>query len=412
MKKIYKVLVSFIICLMMGVSMQAVSVQAATGNYKTWKQSDSRWGKKKVGNNGNMSSWGCKITSIAILMVHSGVEKESNFNPGVLLDRYEAKGLISHSNSISADGNLSNSALSKANSPNFYKEGTLNFNPTPFKEIRSKISDLLKQGYYVEVRVNNDGHSVAVERVDNNEVYIMDPGSSKTKLSQYDGGIAYAHYYRARSSSVTPSTDELKISQYNTPPTLRVGQASSIKGIVISEKSNISSLTVGVYNSSGKMITGKAVVPNVKSYNLVNLDKYVEFNKLPAGSYYYRVIAKNAKGTKTLINTSFKVVTDKITISNYNYPTSLKLGKAYSIKGIVSSEYSNISSVTVGVYNKSGKLMTGKTVATNSKSYNIVNIDKYVEFNKLSIGTYYYKVVVKNSSGTTTVVNKAFNVIK
>ena len=57
-------------------SMVTKEVTAAS-DYTTWKQYDSRWGSKTVGKNGTMASWGCKITTLAILMVHSGVENEN-----------------------------------------------------------------------------------------------------------------------------------------------------------------------------------------------------------------------------------------------------------------------------------------------------------------------------------------------
>lgn len=100
------------------------------------------------------------------------------------------------------------------------------------------------------------------------------------------------------------------------------------------------------------------------------------------------------------------------TISGANVPTSLQPGQVYSIYGTISSE-SQITSVTAGVYtSKSGKKMvTGKTVSPNSTSYDLKNVDRYVYFNKLKAGTYYYIVRVSNSAGTKELVNQEFIVI-
>lgn len=187
---------------LMGMSFGATNIISnASSNYKTWKQYDSEWGSKKVGDNGTMSAWGCKITSLAILMVHADVENSSNFNPGILVDRYENAGFISHNSSISLDGNLSSSATTQSNSPNFYQAGSKDFTYSSFSSIHSQISDLLDNGYYVEVRVNNNGHSVAVDYCSSSDVYIMDPGYSKTKLSQWDGKISRAYYYKTKRGS-------------------------------------------------------------------------------------------------------------------------------------------------------------------------------------------------------------------
>ncbi len=186
-------------------SMVTKEVTAAS-DYTTWKQYDSRWGSKTVGKNGTMASWGCKITTLAILMVHSGVENENNFNPGILRDRYTNAGYISYSDIIANDGNLSDSAVSKTNSPNFYKVGTVDYTYSSFSSIRSSINSLLNSGYFVEVRVNNNQHSVAVKNCTATDVNIMDPGYSKSVLSQWDGTIIKATYYKATSS--TPANPE------------------------------------------------------------------------------------------------------------------------------------------------------------------------------------------------------------
>lgn len=102
---------------------------------------------------------------------------------------------------------------------------------------------------------------------------------------------------------------------------------------------------------------------------------------------------------------------DSLSLYSYNYPTSLDVGKSFVIYGTVSSGYSNITSLTVGVYNTSGSLETGKTVYPNSKTYNIANVDAYVLFNKLSAGTHYYRITATNASGTKQLLNKSFTVV-
>lgn len=102
------------------------------------------------------------------------------------------------------------------------------------------------------------------------------------------------------------------------PGALKVGEKYSVTGTV-SSKSKLLSVTVGVYTSEtgGTMKTGKTVTPSnpqhggkftrVKSYQLSKLDSAVQFNKLPAGTYWYRITAKNGGGTVTLMNAKFTV---------------------------------------------------------------------------------------------------------
>ena len=405
MKKMKRILCFFLVfALFFSASLTpAIEVKAAT--YPAWKQNDPRWGSLPLGKNGTMAAWGCKITTLAMLMVGAGVESESNFNPGVLRNRYTNAGYISYSSNVELDGNLSDSALTQTNSPNFYKVGSADYTYSSFSSIYSSINSLLNSGYHVEVRVDYNRHSVAVTRCSGGVVYINDPGYSKTTLNQWDGTIIRADYYKANGTTA----DTLPASGYNYPTTLTAGQTYSIYGTVSSAVSNISQLTVGVYNTLGQLVTGKTVYPNAKSYNIANVDAYVYFNNLPPGTYDYKAIATNASSNSTVINKRFTVVST-LTASGYNYPTSLPYGKAYSIYGTVTSSNSNITQLTIGVYNTSGTLVTGKTVYPNTRSYNIANVDAYVYFNKLARGTYYYKVIGTNASGTTTVINKQFTV--
>ena len=204
----------------------------------------------------------------------------------------------------------------------------------------------------------------------------------------------------------TTASDTLSISGGTSVPNITEGTSVVVKGTVSSASSNITSVTVGVYSASGNLITGKTAKPNAKSYDLRKLDAYVNFNLLTPGSYLYRVTVSNGTKTQQLVNQAFQVKAksgsaqskDKLTLSGGTTIPNIKVGKAVSIRGTVKSATSNITSLTVGVFTSSGNLVTGKTVRPNAKSYDIHQVDAYVNFNLLSPDTYYYGVVATNSS--------------
>ena len=204
----------------------------------------------------------------------------------------------------------------------------------------------------------------------------------------------------------TTASDTLSISGGTSVPNITEGTSVVVKGTVSSASSNITSVTVGVYSASGNLITGKTAKPNAKSYDLRKLDAYVNFNLLTPGSYLYRVTVSNGTKTQQLVNQAFQVKAksgsaqskDKLTLSGGTTIPNIKVGKAVSIRGTVKSGTSNITSLTVGVFTSSGNLVTGKTVRPNAKSYDIHQVDAYVNFNLLSPDTYYYGVVATNSS--------------
>ena len=209
------------------------------------------------------------------------------------------------------------------------------------------------------------------------------------------------------SDDSTTTTDKLSITGGVTIPNIKVGNVVSIRGTVTSASSNLKSVTVGVYDSNNKLVTGKTATPNAKTYNVRNLDAYVSFGDLKAGTYYYKVIASNAANTNVaVVNQKFTVsdgsttTTDKLSITGGVTIPNIKVGNVVSIRGTVTSASSNLKSVTVGVYDSNNKLVTGKTATPNAKTYNVRNLDAYVSFGDLKAGTYYYRVFATNATTT------------
>ena len=220
------------------------------------------------------------------------------------------------------------------------------------------------------------------------------------------------------SDDSTTTTDKLSITGGVTIPNIKVGNVVSIRGTVTSASSNLKSVTVGVYDSNNKLVTGKTATPNAKTYNVRNLDAYVSFGDLKAGTYYYRVFATNATTTNfpvveqkfTVSSNESTTASDTLSISGGTSVPNITEGTSVVVKGTVSSASSNITSVTVGVYSASGNLITGKTAKPNAKSYDLRKLDAYVNFNLLTPGSYLYRVTVSNGTKTQQLVNQAFQV--
>ena len=209
------------------------------------------------------------------------------------------------------------------------------------------------------------------------------------------------------SDGSTTTTDKLSMTGGITIPNIKVGNVVSIRGTVTSASSNLKSVTVGVYDSNNKLVTGKTATPNAKTYNVRNLDAYVSFGDLKAGTYYYKVIASNAANTNVaVVNQKFTVsdgsttTTDTLSMTGGVTIPNIKVGNVVSIRGTVTSASSNLKSVTVGVYDSNNKLVTGKTATPNAKTYNVRNLDAYVSFGDLKAGTYYYRVFATNATTT------------
>ena len=254
-----------------------------------------------------------------------------------------------------------------------------------------KFGNLKAGTYYYKVLVTNAAHK-DYEAV-NQKFIVSESGSSTT-------------------------TDQIKMTNGVTIPNITAGKSVSIRGTVTSATSNITKLIVGIYREDGTSVTGRTVVPNAKSYDVSKIDPYVKFGGLSAGTYYYKVLVTNATHTNyAVVNQKFTVsdgsttTTDKLSITGGVTIPNIKVGNVVSIRGTVTSASSNLKSVTVGVYDSNNKLVTGKTVAPNAKTYNVRNLDAYVSFGDLKAGTYYYKVIASNAANTNVaVVSQKFTV--
>ncbi|MBQ9940284.1 MAG: DUF5050 domain-containing protein [Clostridia bacterium] len=147
------------------------------GEYKNWKQYDSRWANIKFPNGETIKQVGCLVTSIAILVVGSGIRDEVEFNPGTFVES------LKNNNGFSG-ASLYWSAVERV-IPEFklYSSWT-SLNGTK-KEKAQLISSHLEQGRKVVVRAVSNQHWVAVDKVENGKIYICDPGRNVTDLFDY-----------------------------------------------------------------------------------------------------------------------------------------------------------------------------------------------------------------------------------
>ena len=99
------------------------------------------------------------------------------------------------------------------------------------------------------------------------------------------------------------------------PQNMTQGSSFDIRG-TISAGEKLTSVTVGVYDTSGKLMVGKTVSPNTSSYNLKDVDTSIKFSSLPVGGYRYKVTASTASGNRTFVNQIFMVLSTGRTIAD------------------------------------------------------------------------------------------------
>lgn len=150
-----------------------------SGEYVNWKQAGESWSNIRIGNtNHTIGEIGCLVTSIAILIEKSGINKNINpFNPGTFVEALNKNG------GFDSGGNLQYSAINKV-VPGFKYAGRVDLSNKSRSEKLSLITKYFNNGYYLTAEVKGatagNQHWVAVVGVDANNVIMIDPGSNQT----------------------------------------------------------------------------------------------------------------------------------------------------------------------------------------------------------------------------------------
>lgn len=200
--------------------------------------------------------------------------------------------------------------------------------------------------------------------------------------------------------SVPSFAASLTLSGATYPTTLKQGDPFIAKGVITSD-CDITKVVIGAYNSSGKAEFEYTGLPGEKSYDINNVDYLLTFSKLGIGSYTYKIVASDEKNSNVvLLQKNFTVrstaAVNTLKLTGENYPTTIEQGEGYSVKGIISSDYT-ITKVVIGAYRSDGAVGFEYSAAPQSKSFNIYSVDYSLTFSKLGAGTYTYKITASDT---------------
>ncbi|MDO4632849.1 MAG: CHAP domain-containing protein [Eubacteriales bacterium] len=207
------------------------------------------------------------------------------------------------------------------------------------------------------------------------------------------------------------------VSGASKPTTMTVGSSFRLDG-TIKAKKKLKEVRVTIYDSTDTRCLQRYIAyPNSKTYDLSMADNYISFDRLPAGTYYYKVLAIDSKGKKKhIINSRFTVgKTSEIKIDNPvpSADVTLKAGSSYSIGGTISSSY-KLKKITAKILNVNKATVYKKTVKVKRNRYNLANskLDSAMKFDGLSNGTYTFQLIAEDSAGTsTTLIYRTINVV-
>ncbi|MGN0612623.1 MAG: SH3 domain-containing protein [Porcipelethomonas sp.] len=274
-RKVSAVIVSVILILTMSLGV------SAAGEYKNWIQSDPRWGSKILGSSGDtMAQIGCAVTSVAILCVHSGSASESSFNPGVLCD------YLSKNGGFGSYGDLYWGAVSGL-VPDFTFQKKADITTRTKAAITSQLAGYINQGYYIVLSVKYDGHWIAIDTIQDGEVYMIDPAQNKTKklFDVYDtDGMLQVRLYKGKNAPAKVDTSASSVTyltgHYKTTDALNLRSSySTSSGILTTIPKGETVVVTRVYNNEW----GEVEYDGKSGWIFLEYTTYTE------GSYTYKL---------------------------------------------------------------------------------------------------------------------------
>lgn len=237
--------------------------------------------------------------------------------------------------------------------------------------------------------------------------------------------IGSSHYFGAgmiyltnleRILPIDIGESKLSIEMTALPDSIKQGDHFGLRGTV---KSNYPLTTVKGYIKRGdEAVQSTTDTPSGTSLDVknANLNNKLIFNNLSSGNYVLLIEATDAAGNRKTVSKDFNVYTEKkesaLKIDLTSYPTSIKQGEGYGLRGSVTSNY-NITEVRGYVVNSSGNTVLSSADYPNSTSMDIryAHLNNDLIFNNLSAGSYTMKVIVTDASGKQVQTTKDFKVV-
>ncbi len=208
-----KRVISLILTICIFLSLGTVALADSEHEYwKSWSQADERWGElsiSSVGNPQNNMKWeGCLITAFTKIFIYSGQQDPEDFTPADCLEVMLEYGMLSEGGALMSGLRMNTNGMLAAWAPELtYIPGSVHA-PWDQETACDRISEAIDAKQYVVIRAHNyatgNSHYMAVDRVENGTVYVMDNnavidlyadnnygGVAQTLYFQYEGKLPY-----------------------------------------------------------------------------------------------------------------------------------------------------------------------------------------------------------------------------
>ena len=261
----------------------------------------------------------------------------------------------------------------------------------------------------------SDGSYDVYDRYD--EVYGMWQYSSSGSVPGVPGGVDmdvcfkdYPSICREYGFNGYAATGEiLTLSGASAPDVIPYGDSFSVNGKISTRVGQLTNVTVGFYDETDRMVIGRSVGPKDTSYDISKLAADIKTKELAEGRYFYRVIATNTAGTKTLLDHEVVVSKSGARLDSCKAPENLKEGAQFAVNGMITAAV-NLIGVEVRIDGADGKTVQKAEASPNETDYNLSALADKISVASLKPGSYRYVISVKTNRASQPLLTADFRV--
>ena len=211
--------------------------------------------------------------------------------------------------------------------------------------------------------------------------------------------------------SVWKKDDPLTLADFSLQTEYYPGELTGLTGTVSSQNSRIREMEIVIYNSSEECVANAWIRKNAKSIDLSECDDELRLDTLPLGVYRCEISAVNNGGPATLLETSFLIRNDNISLCGLSAPHVLYAGDSFLLSGVVACDISSLESVSVNVYDTENRCVLSQAAVPKCAAFDLSLLNDGLCFSKLDCGEYVLRITAKNERNVDTIYDAPFVVI-
>lgn len=201
-----------------------------------------------------------------------------------------------------------------------------------------------------------------------------------------------------RAFNVWVRSDPITLSEVSLEDSYLPGVLQGLGGTVSSSSSNLRQVSVTVYDHAGNIAADAKVSVNARSVSFDVLDQMLELSALEVGNYQIVVNALNDAGPQTLLTRTFRITPDAISLCGAALPSMLRLGDSFVLGGMVASDQTALSSVSVTVTDSNGVNVLSAAALPEGNIFDLAGLNSRLLFSTLAEGEYTLRVGAENGT--------------